>query len=379
MVNPTSDHPTIEFIIGMFKKYLRHHKIHIWGINKNKKRGINNFMFPALVQYSLFGFDRMVCHRANPSFFRFFFRISNLTQTHLEAPRGVEKINGWISETICRKPWFFTSKNRGFWWVSLHFPISSGSSEIPGEWSTQTTNREASTWRAARYQRLRLSAKCWRGLWPGKGLWEGPLPGVDWEMAYQLWSYNMLQLITCYNSLKHWDIHGYTTNDGLGIPVKWWDPAVVFGSIMVRELDFDIRDLDLMVNSGTFVGQLPKPQKSWALKYQIPSNTIKQKIITYQLNIIKCHGLMTNKYTKDELTSSCWHCSHWTSVLRSARRALSQSCRWEAIPVSLSAPWRLEWLIKDQPAKPMSVSRNGLVGCRMIHQRIWATAMSLYQ
>lgn len=72
MVNPTSDHPTIEFIIGMFKKYLRHHKIHIWGINKNKKRGINNFMFPALVQYSLFGFDRMVCHRANPSFFRFF-------------------------------------------------------------------------------------------------------------------------------------------------------------------------------------------------------------------------------------------------------------------------------------------------------------------
>ena len=168
----------------------------------------------------------------------------------------------------------------------------------------------------------------------------------------------MLQLITCYNSLKHWDIHGYITNDWFGIPVKWWDPAVVFGSIMVRELDFDIRDLDFMVNSGTFVGQLPKPQKSWALKYQILSNTIKQKIITYQLNIIKCHGLMTNKYTKDELTSSCWHCSHWTNVLRSARRALSQSCRWEAIPVSLSAPWRLEWLIKDQPGEPMSVCRE---------------------
>ena len=147
----------------------------------------------------------------------------------------------------------------------------------------------------------------------------------------------MLQLITCYNSLKHWDIHGYTTNDWFGIPVKW-----------------EIQ-LWFWVHHGEGVGfrhpGLGPHGQLWDLRWSAPKapeimsikipDTIKYhqtKIITYQLNIIKCHGLMTNKYTKDELTSSCWHCSHWTSVLRSARRALSQSCRWEAIPVSLSAP-----------------------------------------
>ena len=138
VVNPTIDHPSIEFITGMVPKIFKAPRNACLRYNqKQYLRDKELHIFPTVLS-----------------------RILYLA------------LIGWFT-TLLPLCFFF------------HFPHGSLKFDSDPWCHWRHDQFEASSWRAARYQRLRMSAKCWRGCWL-LGV-KGRLLGMEkWHSSRQL-------------------------------------------------------------------------------------------------------------------------------------------------------------------------------------------------